>query len=82
MNLHFTEQMYSPIYFKGELLNRRYLDFLIEEKVVVELKKNEFYSIQHIEQTKDYLVRTNLNLAILINFTFTGVRTKRIVNIP
>ncbi|MCX6274570.1 MAG: GxxExxY protein [Bacteroidetes bacterium] len=80
-NLRFIEQQPAPVYFKEELLNNRFLDFLVEDKIVVELKKNESFSIGNIRQINDYLIRKKLSLAILANFTFKGVKTKRVINI-
>jgi len=79
-NLKFLEQVHVKVNYQDEKLNGRFLDFIVEEKIVVELKKGNHFSITHIDQTHDYIVRSKLKLAIIINFTFTGVRTKRIVN--
>lgn len=80
-NLRFVEQLPAPVYFKEQLLNNRFLDFLVEDKIVVELKKNDTFSIGNIRQIHDYLIRTKLSLGILVNFTFNGVKTKRVINI-
>jgi GxxExxY protein len=80
-NLQFSEQVYSKLKFQEQKLNGKFFDFIIENKIVVELKKGDYFSIKHIQQTSDYLIRSKLQLAIIINFTFNGVRSKRIVNI-
>ncbi len=80
-NLKFMEQLPAPVYFQERLLNNRFLDFLVEDKIVVDLKKNERFAIGHINQIHDYLVRTKLNLGMIANFTFEGVKTKRVINI-
>jgi len=79
-NLRFSEQVHAPVQFQQQKLNGRFLDFIIEDQIVVELKKGDYFST-HIQQTSDYLIRSKLQLAIIINFTFNGVRSKRIVNI-
>lgn len=33
-----------------------------------------------IEQTKEYLFALNLSLALIANFTYSGVHIKRIIN--
>ena len=80
-NHKFEEQVYYPVRFKNEIVSKGFLDFKIEEKIIVELKKDEMFSKTHIEQVLDYIKRSNLKLAILINFTKQGVKFKRIVNI-
>ena len=37
-NIKFKEQVSSPVYFKEKLISKRYIDFVIEEKVVLEIK--------------------------------------------
>lgn len=56
-------------------------DFLIEDKVILEIKKDDIFSKPRIEQVLNYLKLSQLKLAILINFGKSGVKFKRIVNI-
>ena len=78
--LKFSEQLFSPLKYKDKTIGRQYLDFLIENSVIVEIKKGNVFSKRHIDQTINYLKTSNLELAILINFTNNGVVSKRIVN--
>lgn len=80
-NIRYVEQLSTPVYFHNQLINNRFIDFVVEESIVVELKKSNRFSIQHIRQLSDYLIRTKLKLGILANFTWNGVVTKRIINI-
>jgi GxxExxY protein len=80
-SLAFKEQVYYPLVFKGKVIGKNFLDFLVEDKVIIELKKDQFFSKTHIDQVLNYLKLSNLNLAILINFSKTGVTSKRIINI-
>jgi GxxExxY protein len=79
--LTYKEQVYTPLKFKGEVIGKQYFDFLVEDKIVVELKKNNSFSKGNIDQVKQYLQTSKLQLALLINFSPTGVISKRIVNI-
>lgn len=76
----FKEQAPYQVIYKEEVIGNNYLDFLIEEKVIIELKRSDFYSKKYIDQVSNYIKVSNLKLAILINFTSNGVRIKRIVN--
>ncbi len=80
-NLKFTEQTYFPIKITEEKIGNYYLDFLIENKIVLEIKKDTEFRRKNIEQVYNYLKYTNLKLGILANFTKNGVRFKRILNI-
>ncbi len=74
------EQLYCPVTFMGKMIGKRLLDFLIDDAVVVEIKKGNRFSKSHIDQVLDYLKINNLKLAILVNFGSDGVLFKRVVN--
>jgi GxxExxY protein len=79
-NLPYKEQIHVPLKFKGINVGN-YLDFLIDDKIILEIKKGEKFTRKNIEQVYAYLKATNLKLGILANFTKTGLRFKRILNI-
>jgi GxxExxY protein len=79
-NIKFKEQVYYPVKFRSKLIGKGFLDFLIEEKIIVELKKDNRFSKTNIEQVFNYLKLSGLSLAILINFTKEGIKFKRIIN--
>jgi GxxExxY protein len=79
--LSFHQQVHFPLSYKGKIIGRNFLDFLVENKIVVEIKKSERFSRTHINQVMEYLKLSNLKLAILINFGSQGVIFKRIINI-
>ena len=79
--LEFKEQVKTPVLFKGEKLGNYFMDFLIENKIILEIKSGERFKIQDINQVFAYLKSANLKLGILANFTKGGVRFKRILNI-
>lgn len=78
---NFREQVYYGIRFKNVLLKKKFLDFEVERKIIVELKKNFHFSKAHIDQILSYLKSSKLKLAILINFGREGVTFRRIVNV-
>lgn len=79
--LAFTEQTYFPIKFQDEIIKKGFGDFVVEEKVIVELKKNPRFAKAHIEKVNQYLKSSKLQLALLINYTPGGVISKRLVNL-
>ncbi len=76
----FKEQEYHPLKFKDKVIGRGFLDFSVDNKIIVELKKDETFTKTHIDQVVNYLKLSNYKLAILINFTPQGVKFKRLVN--
>lgn len=79
--ISFKKEFYIALKFHEIQVGKRFLDFLIEEKVVLETKIGNYYSTQHIQQVKDYLKIQSLQLAILAYFGSDRVRIKRIVNL-
>jgi len=80
-NISFVEQYYVPVKFQNEIIVKYYLDFLIENKIVLELKRGRYTSLGVINQTKQYLKALNLQLAIIGCFATDAVITKRILNL-
>ncbi|HVN26120.1 MAG TPA: GxxExxY protein [Candidatus Paceibacterota bacterium] len=76
----FKQQIAYEIKFKNKIIGRQILDFLIDGKIVLELKRGNRFSKHDITQVYGYLKATNLKLAILARFSSKGVIFKRIVN--
>lgn len=77
----FLTEISFPLRYDGKTIGRKRLDFLVEGKVVVELKRGDAFSRSHIDQVLEYLRTQDLKLAILINFGSRGVTFKRIINL-
>ena len=80
-NIDFKEQLPAKLYYKNKLIGVYYFDFLIENKIVLEIKVREYFSKKDIKQLYSYLKAKNLKLGIIAHFTGTGVKYKRIVNL-
>ena len=80
-NIKFQEQVSFPMSYNNKVIGRKFLDFLVEDKIVVEIKKGNRFSKSHIDQVLEYLKMNDFKLAILINFGNEGVVFKRIINI-
>lgn len=62
--LKYKKELIGRIIFNNKIIARYYLDFLVEDKIVVELKvANDFYT-QHINQVLTYLKAQNLKSGI------------------
>ena len=78
--LKIIEQVFCPVIFNEKIVAKNFFDFLIDDKLIVEIKKGNNFSKRHIDQVLDYLKTSKLKLAILINFGPSSVSSKRIVN--
>ncbi|MBL8029648.1 MAG: GxxExxY protein [Candidatus Doudnabacteria bacterium] len=79
--INFVEQFPVVLNYKDIQVGKYYLDFFIEEKLVLEIKRDVHFSRANIEQTFKYLEALNLQLGLLVYFGKEGVRFKRIVNL-
>ncbi len=83
-DIKFTEQVLVKLIFDGKEIGKFYTDFVVEingVKIVLEIKKNENFEIKNIHQVHSYIKALNLELGILANFTTSGLKYKRIVNL-
>jgi GxxExxY protein len=79
--IEFKEQVPVKINFKGKFIGIYYFDFLINDKIVLEIKVRNYFSKKDIDQLYSYLKARALKLGIIAHFTRTGVKFKRIVNL-
>jgi GxxExxY protein len=77
----FESQLYVPLKIDEKVIGKYYLDLLINDKIAVELKVGDHFLKRDIDQLYSYLKSKDLRLGILINFTSSGVKYKRILNL-
>ncbi|MBU4421795.1 GxxExxY protein, partial [Patescibacteria group bacterium] len=65
-----------------EIADRKsnFADFIIENKILLELKTKNFIDKKDYYQTQRYLENANLQLGIIINFQQEHLKPKRVVN--
>ncbi|HBR81076.1 TPA: GxxExxY protein [Candidatus Uhrbacteria bacterium] len=78
--IRFQEQVYVPVIYEGQNVGKNFFDFLIDNKIVVELKCGENFTRSHFQQVQKYLAAKKLKLAILLTFKKDGVKTQRVLN--
>ena len=69
-----------PIFYKGEQIGTRRVDFLVEGVVSVELKALTALEDVHLAQAINYLEAYDLEVGLLINFGSKSLQHKRIGN--
>ena len=79
--IKFKEQLSVPLMINGKKITTGRVDFLIEEKIILEIKRGDVFLKQNIDQLNSYLKMADLELGILANFTSHGLQFKRILNI-
>lgn len=69
LGLHYKKELNLPVKYKTELLDCNYrVDFLIEDKVIVELKSVEKILKVHEAQLLTYMKLSDKRVGLLINF--------------
>jgi GxxExxY protein len=77
--LYTREKMYEVIY-KGKILPHRfYADFVVEDKIILEVKANKQIANEFIAQTINYLKVSGNKVGVLINFGEASLNFNRIV---
>ena len=69
-----------PIFYKDFEVGTRRADFLVERKILVELKALIAMENVHLAQALNYLEAYNLEVGLLINFGAKSLEFKRLHN--
>ncbi|MEI8143068.1 MAG: GxxExxY protein [Candidatus Berkelbacteria bacterium] len=80
-NISYAREVYSPMKIEGVVIKKKFFDFLIDNKIVLELKVSTTKYRDACRQLYQYLKSSNLKLGLIIRFTKDGVKIKRIPNI-
>lgn len=78
--LRFVREFEMPVFYKGHSVGGRRVDFLVEDRISVELKAIIKLEPVHLAQAKNYLEAYNLEIGLLINFGSASLEFKRLLN--
>jgi GxxExxY protein len=78
--LNFAREVDQNIYYKGIYVGTRRADFIVEDRIVVELKAVVRLEDIHLNQAKNYLAAYNLSIGLLINFGASSLEFKKVFN--
>ena len=78
--LSFEREYNMKIFYRGEEIGQRRVDFFVENKIMVELKAITQLENVHLAQAKNYLEAYNMEVGLLINFGNTSLEFKRLQN--
>jgi len=76
--LSFVREQEMPIYYDGIQIGTRRVDFLVEGRVLVELKALVKLEDVHLAQALNYLEAFHLETGLLINFGAQSLEFKRL----
>jgi GxxExxY protein len=78
-NISFSREHEMDIYYKGENIGTRRIDFFVEGKVMVELKAIIHLEDVHLAQAINYLEAYGLETGLLVNFGAKSLEFKRVM---
>ncbi len=78
--INFEREVEQPIFYHGINVGTRRADFVVENKVIVELKALINLEDVHLAQAKNYVVTYNFDKGLLINFGAVSLQYKLVFN--
>jgi GxxExxY protein len=80
INFAFEREKEYLVHYKDIILNHKfYADFVVLDKIIIEIKSTDSLHEKHISQCLNYLHVSGHRLAILVNFNKTSLEYKRII---
>lgn len=76
----YKREFILPVSFEGEANGRNKIDFLIEDKIILECKAKRIVLKDDYYQTMRYLKSLNKKLGMIANFRDKFIKPKRIIN--
>lgn len=79
-SIPFKREFLVRLDYANESIGRYFLDFVVEEKIALEVKTVPFLKQEYLNQVLAYLDVTYLKLGIVANFRTNRLTYKRLVN--
>ncbi len=77
--LRVTTEKVIDLMYKNKKIGIHRLDLVVDDKVVIEIKAVEWFSVHHKSQIISYLKASGYKLGILVNFSKSKVEFRRVV---
>ena len=78
--IRYERKKVIPLSFNGEKSNRNRVDFIIENKIIIEIKLKRVISRENYYQVLRYLKSFKKKLGLIVNFREKFLQPKRILN--
>ncbi len=75
----FQREFEMPLFYKGEHIGTRRVDFFVENAVMVEIKAVILLEEVHLAQAINYLKAYKMEIGLLINFGSKSLQFKRVM---
>jgi GxxExxY protein len=79
-SISFEREKEYVVHYKDIILPHKFFaDFIIEDKIIIEIKAKEGIADVHYSQTLNYLKVSGLQVGLILNFGEPSLRIKRVV---
>lgn len=79
--IQYDREKEYPIYYKKHLLRKKFnADFVVYDKIILEVKSKESISNEDIAQTINYFKLSGCHLGLIVNFGRSKLEIKRLAN--
>ena len=78
--ISFVREFEMPVYYQGQQVGQRRVDFLVDDRISVEIKSVSLLDNLHLAQAINYLESYNLEIGLLVNFGGRSLEFKRLAN--
>ncbi|KRT16939.1 NADH:ubiquinone oxidoreductase [Pedobacter ginsenosidimutans] len=79
-NINYEREREFSVNYKGTILKHKfYADFVVDDKVIIEVKSKSELINEHYAQVLNYLAISKLGIGLLINFNEKSLQYKRII---
>ena len=78
--INFEREIIHEIKIDNKIIAKRCFDFLIDGKIIIEIKVGDYRYRETYHQVLEYLKFGKIKLGLIIRFSPNGVRIKRILN--
>lgn len=79
--VEYTREHNMTIFYRGEEVGTRRVDFFVEQNIMLELKAISHVEDIHLAQAINYLEAYNLPIGLLINFGSKSLEFKRVYHL-
>ena len=78
--IQFEDEYEIKIYYKGDQIGLRRVDFYVDHQIPVEIKAATDLTDTNLAQSKNYLEAGGIEIGLLINFGSASLQFKRLIN--
>lgn len=80
IHLKFISEYEMPVFYSGEKIGLRRVDFFVDDKIMVEIKAVTVLEDHHLAQALNYLEASASEIGLLFNFGSASLQFKRLHN--